>query len=101
METMNFKATGQGNFVLEDKSKPDLFVSYRPGENFTFGPFFAPDDGQDETALFTNGKYYVLNGDFRTEYLEAFPNKDKCLEVYNKNRVTNRSSWSEDSNEGA
>lgn len=51
-------------------------------------------EGKSETALVILGEefefgriFLILNGDFRAEYEEAYPDKDKCIEVYNKNKA--------------
>jgi hypothetical protein len=60
----------------------------------------APPEG--ETALVddqerNDGKrYYVLNGDWREQYIALAPKGfDACLEFYNKQAVTHRSEFSD------
>lgn len=54
----------------------------------------------EETALRTiNGNYLVLNGDFRDQYEKACEGGDAytaCLAVYEKNRASAKSDWSND-----
>lgn len=66
--------------------------------------FFQGDGGSAETALaIENGKpdggtaWLILNGDYRAEYLQAFPRGvEACVAVYEAHRATRRSSWSND-----
>jgi len=48
-----------------------------------------------ETAMYDGKNWYVLEGDYRKEYTKAYPDKAKCLSVYNKN-IANRSNYSID-----
>lgn len=52
---------------------------------------------QEETALTRGESWYILLGDFRLEYQEAWPDWDKCLAVYKKHKAKYRSGWSTDS----
>lgn len=53
-------------------------------------------DGE-ETALFGNNTWYILTGDFRKEYEEAFEGGFlACLDVYEKHKSTSRNAWSTD-----
>ena len=66
--------------------------------------FLQSDGGAAETALAVeNGlpdgrqAWFVLNGDFRAEYVEAFPRGlAACVAVYESHRAVSRSSWSND-----
>lgn len=58
-----------------------------------------PDSQSPETALVMDGEYYILNGDFREQYEDAFLEfgsdaaKIKAA-VYDKYKDDNGSSWS-------
>ena len=91
--------TGHGNVVLETDN---LRVSYNPNTQphpFVDG-FLAPllgqqSSGLEETALKIDDVWYILNGDFRAEYEQAFPDPIACLDVYHRN-IQHRSNWSTD-----
>jgi hypothetical protein len=86
--------SGGGNQVLEISE--DCYVSYNPAPCFDIGGF-GSDDGQPETALVLQKEFYILNGDFRQQYIEAASGgKNSCLEVYRKHKHIHRSSWSTD-----
>lgn len=53
---------------------------------------FAPDDNGSETAICKDGKYYILNGDWRDSY--AGKSFDECMKVFNDN-ISCKSSWSD------
>lgn len=98
------KVKGNTNEILSGKG---FYLSYNPMAS-DFGlaelldlldPGAHHDRGGEETALFNKVTrvWYILNGDFKEEYTKAFPNGFKaCLEVYNKHKPTNRSTWSTD-----
>jgi len=47
-----------------------------------------------ETALCYEGRFDVLEGDFRKEYEEAFPQGlEACKEVFKKHEAEHRSNW--------
>lgn len=73
----------------------EFYISYnpKPGQEFAG---FAADNNSSETALKLMGKWYILNGDFRKEYQEVFPDPIKCFAVYEANKKQYRSSWSTD-----
>lgn len=52
-------------------------------------------DGE-ETALYIRSEniWYILEGDFRKEYEEAFPSRVKCMAVFNKHKVKHYSNYS-------
>lgn len=62
------------------------------------GIFNGENEPQEETALYhyESDVWRILRGDFRTEYEQAWPDWDKCLAVYEKNRDKYRSGWSSD-----
>lgn len=59
---------------------------------------FLDVDRGEETALCKNGEYYILNGDYRKEYIEALNKSDNDFEyclysVFGVNNK-NKSTWS-------
>ena len=59
----------------------------------------AADDGSSETALCIDGKYFILNGDWRKKYeaiLENGGRTDECLNLYLNMKSEYGSSWSSD-----
>ena len=89
-EKIKWTSTGNGNQIIEADWG---LISYNPcvrASMFDSG-------GQEETALMIEGKgYSVLNGDFRKEYEQAFPDKEACYNVYRKN-IKNNSEWTSSS----
>lgn len=97
------------NFSNEVLLGDDFHISYNPATGagiplaaILSGLVGAPN-GLPETALCVHPDeddkrvWYILNGDFRKEYEEAFPNGlETCLEVYRRN-IQHRSDWSTDS----
>ncbi len=60
---------------------------------------FLDGDRGEETALIKNLEFYILNGDYRKEYLEALEKSDNDFEyclysVFGKYSESNKSSWS-------
>lgn len=50
-----------------------------------------------ETALVNDGKFFILNGDFRKEYEKLVPKGwDACFKFYLKKREKHISQWSYD-----
>lgn len=103
---MKFETTDAGNEVL---SGDGFYISYReevllnPADELLVEMGVAKSrTGKDETALYVEdhskfgGSWYILNGDFRKMYLEAFPDKEKCLAVYNEYKDMFRSDFSTD-----
>lgn len=84
-----FKPTGIGNEFVE---MDDFSLSFNPSP-FSCIPMFQGDTDDGETAIIKDGKYFILNGDFRDEYLkrETF---DSCIEFYLAN-PDKHSSWSD------
>jgi len=73
----------------------NTFFSYneKPGMGTTM---FAADKGGDETAMVLDGKYYILNGDFREAYRKAFNagGVQACCKIYSNMEPEHGSSWS-------
>ena len=68
-----------------------FYISYNPG-NFDIA-MFASDAGA-ETAICKEGKFYILNGDFRDEYEELIEKGfDACISFFLSN-LDKVSSWS-------
>lgn len=82
------------NYVLDVNEK--YFLSYNPcpGGGITV---FASDDNGPETAIVDqeNGKYYILNGDFRKTYVNLLKKGGikACLDFY-KLHEGDQSTWS-------
>lgn len=59
---------------------------------------FLDGDRKEETALCRNGEFYILNGDYRKEYIEALKKSDNDFEycLYSVFGVNNKdkSTWS-------
>jgi hypothetical protein len=82
------------NYILEGDG---FFVSFIPSNaNPWLGTIFNGDrpDGM-ETAIVKDGKYYILNGDFRKDY-EKLVDKgfNACKKFFDKNEDESGSSWS-------
>ena len=87
-----------------------FYISYNPktdGDSFSDiltkivqaigGKDFETTRGGEETALYDGACWRILSGDFRGEYLEAFPGGLKaCVSVYEKNKKKHRNPWSTD-----
>lgn len=74
----------------------EFCVSFNPNIHALI-PGWGSDDGGPETALVLDGKYYILNGDYRKDYRQLIPQgKEACLAFYKAQPVAKRSSWSED-----
>ena len=93
-----FEMTVNGNELL----KADGFsISYRSAKSSaalwgstTSG--FSPDCGGDETAIINDGKYFILNGDFRCAYIaivDGGGGADECLAFFHKKETEHRSTW--------
>lgn len=90
----NWEVTLMGNLLLDCG---DFYISYR-GNTAELGSFFAgDDDGLGETALCFDGKYKILNGDFRKDY-EGLVDEglNKCLEFYESKKTETASCWTND-----
>ena len=87
----DFSPTGVGNYILEME---DFHISYNP---CPWGgiSLFASDTGGAETVLCRDREYYILNGDFRSEYAELAPlGFTACFKFYKQHREMHDSSWS-------
>lgn len=99
MEKLQWKTTGRGNSVLQSDDVEWGHISYNPSAPVSFYAMaLAPSvGGLEETALviYEDGetKYRILNGDFRKEYEEVWPNKESCKKVFEKN-INHKSDWS-------
>lgn len=87
---MKFKAQQNSpNFILHGDG---FYISYNPDPCAGI-PFLKSDNGCDETALF-DGKYKILNGDFREDYERLAPQGlESCLKFYDKMKEKYDSSW--------
>lgn len=80
------------NYMLQGDG---FYISYNPGE-YGGMPFFDADNSSDETAICKDGRYFILNGDFRREYEKVVDKGiDACMKIFKKNRAL-KSSWSND-----
>lgn len=87
-----FTPTGAGNEVLKID---DILISYRDFKKHpSLLSSWKPDEGFfEETAVkFKDSIWYVLNGDFRKEFAEVFPDKEKIMQVIERNKE-HASSW--------
>ena len=84
----------QGNSNQTLKGKGFMISYLSPKTNLTGIKLFNADDEQAETAIVVDGKYYILNGDFRKEY-EAAIEKGliACIQIF-KAHPELKSSWS-------
>lgn len=91
--TFEFQDTGSmsGN-VYMDCGGWGVSYNANPGCGFSM---FAGDSGSDETAIVYGGDFYILNGDFRSEYarLAESGGLAACLRFYLDNDSLS-SSWS-------
>lgn len=83
--------TPMGNFII----KTDWgYISYNPCILPSIFDFFKESAGAKETALYVEGKgYAILDGDFRKEYLQVFPDLEKCKNIFKRN-IKHYSTWS-------
>ena len=85
---------------IKDKWNVQLFgdesetwwISFNTGDHTI--PAFKADDGSVETALVKNGKYYILNGDFRKEYEEIIDKGFSACKKFFDSKPELHSSWS-------
>lgn len=79
---------------------PDFFISFLSKDAKRLTPLFENEEVRDETALWIEEKFYILNGDWRKEYEQAFlGGKVACKKLYDEKKKEHRSFWSEDENE--
>ena len=71
------------------------FISYNAHPCADMG-ILRSDTGGAETALILDGKFYILNGDFREAYIKAYEQGgvDACIALYAKECEEHGSSWS-------
>ena len=85
-----FEATGYGNFIFDCG---DFFISYNPCPG-SIEPLFVSDDNSDETALIRGKDFYILNGDFREEYLKLSTSGwEKCYKFFKEKEARFGSTW--------
>jgi hypothetical protein len=84
---------GNTNTVLDGEG---FYISYNSNPCSSLG-FFGSDNHSAETALCKDGKFFILNGDYRKEYSERIDKGfDACKEFYDTLKQECRSSWSSD-----
>ena len=90
----NYGPFGGVNYVADGDG---FSISFNPDTGAIGIPFFHGDNGGcAETAICHNGKFYILNGDFRAELEPLIPKGiEACLAFYRENQQA-RSSWSID-----
>jgi hypothetical protein len=101
------KTSGGGDEIKFKRLRPDspnevlrlsetAHLSYNPLRQgmFKLG-LFAGDNFSDETALVLDNKFYVLNGDFREEYINAFKTEgiEGCCKLYAERAEKFGSTW--------
>ncbi len=71
------------------------YFSYNPHPHKGLS-FFESDTKGAETAMVLDGKYYILNGDWRSGYIEAFKSggMEACCRLFSENEAAHGSSWS-------
>lgn len=93
---VDFKNNGSNQVLnIED----GVYISFNPAPCQNMG-FLKSDEGSSETALYIDGEFYILNGDFRKQYKTAASSGDKvanCIGVYQNYKKKYRSTWSSDS----
>ena len=90
----NYGYMGGVNYVARGDG---FYVSFNPNTAAIAITFFQGDDGGcAETAICHEGKFYVLNGDFRTDLEPLIPQgAEACIAFYRENQHA-RSSWATD-----
>jgi hypothetical protein len=78
------------------KVDDSLYVSFnsRPGGDLSF---FGGDSDEPETALVIDGKYFILNGDFREEYRKAAEGGIEAMMAVFTSNPDKHSTWTTDS----
>ena len=91
---------GGGNYILDGNG---FYISYNPnpgGGTIFPGIGWGSDTGGAETALVKDGKFWILNGDWRAEYeVAAKVGFNACMHIYQSHKEKYDSSWSTDNNE--
>lgn len=91
MEKTRYEPTGGGNEILRGDG---FFISYNAAPCVGLS-FWSSDEGSPETALVVDGKYYILNGDFRNEYAAIVDEgRAACLKFF-AGKPDLASSWSD------
>ncbi len=68
-----------------------FMISFLPWHDKGMGP----ESKDGETALYYNGKYLILNGDWMLTYAELAPNGlEACIEFFKSKADMFQSSWS-------
>jgi len=95
-QKVNYETGPIGNLYFDpsDNSR----VSYNDFKSIPLPSIFGSDNGEPETSLEIDGKYYILNGDFRKQYEDAFLKFGNDVEkikaaVYDKYKDKYNSSW--------
>lgn len=88
------KSSTHSNYLL----KTDWgYISYN--NTLAKNGFFASDNGEEETALCHEDKFYILNGDWRKEYILALEQNNDfeyaLYSVFLPNQKSNISTWSD------
>ena len=87
-----------GNEIL--KIDDTCFVSFNSRPDSGLSMFAADELGTPETALVIDRKFFILNGDFREEYIAAAPGGvEACIAVYQR-YPDKKSTWTTDSEPG-
>lgn len=86
-------AMGSTNYILRGNG---FYISYNPDLNASvFGAFFGSDNDGPETAIVENGRFHILNGDYRPQYEKLVPQGlDACMRFYAQQSAHADSTWS-------
>lgn len=91
---LNISPVGNHNYVL---GNDEFYLSFQPAQEIAPGlPSFDAETDKGETALCLNTPrvWYILNGDFRKQYEDAFPQGlEACKKVFFDN-IKHKSNWS-------
>ena len=90
MKKTKWTTTIMGNQILE---RNNYYISFRSDTSELGSPFEGDDNGLGETALCYDGKFAILNGDFRKEY-ESLSSLEECLKFYESKKAEFGSMWS-------
>ncbi len=84
---------GSTNYLLQGKG---FHISYNPNPGASvMGEIWGSDDGGPETALCHEGKFFILNGDYRESYEKLVPlGYEECKRFYDQQAAHAESSWS-------
>jgi hypothetical protein len=86
VEAVNFQTPQRG---YDERDGFVISFNLNPGAGFDS---FSADTAEGETAIIKDGKYFILNGDWR----KAYENKsfDECMKIFSEN-ISEISSWSD------